>query len=118
MPPKEYSNSDSHHTFSLQGSISRCPGPQGLTLLLERSISICYLYPESTSPSLGLGRGAGPHKQQQQQRRLQRQNQRRGSWRLVGRHSDWTLVPDLLLASLGGALRAPTPQRYHGGGCE
>lgn len=59
MPSEEYSNADSHHTFSLQGSISWCPGPQGLTLLLERSISICYLYPESTSPSLGLGRGAG-----------------------------------------------------------
>lgn len=79
MPAKDCTHSDCHHT-SLQGSVSLCPGPQGLTLLLERSISICYLYPESTSPSLGLGRGAGPHKQQQPWR-LQRQNQRRGSWR-------------------------------------
>lgn len=80
MPAKEYSNSDSHHTFSLQGSVSRCAGPQGLTLLLERSISNCYLYSESTSPSLGPGRGAGLHKQQQQQ--WKRQNQRRDSWQL------------------------------------
>lgn len=80
-----------------QGSISLSPGPQGLTLLLERSISICYLYPEGASLSLCLGRGAEMHKQQQ---RLQSPNETRGSsaaqlWVVVGGGGStlgWSLI--------------------------
>lgn len=64
MFSKEYSNSDSHHAFALGKEASLCPEPQGLTLLLERSISICYLYPKGTSPSLCPGRGTELCKQQ------------------------------------------------------
>lgn len=102
----------SRHCFWLPGSVFLCPGPQGLTLLLERSVSISYLYPEGTSPSLCLGRGAGLHQQRQNH---QDQGRAAGGWRGGTLTGPWTLIcfwPHCVVPP-----SPPAPQLYDERGC-